>query len=1313
MNIPLDGDIATDENLGQIIDWANVKAAAGGNPPVKPIKQVTNLPIVANRTRGVVWGAERPELLITETLAMHDRRCTDEPDFGSIAAPDPNPNQDTRDYDLDQRLKPRGSLFVELYNPSSPDGNKPAELYGVTPDIDPGTSGNQPSPPGIMLNRLSDLADPTSGEYSPVWRMSVLREPLNGRMPVFKNAQGQLDSGVLHMVDDPSTPEVEGFEPVDPNDRKTVTADFLTIDPDGYNVDMDQAAERHVYFTTGRNYATGAGSDDNRSNDDNAEYEPTNPLSAGEWQYKDATGMLLPNPIPVVNQLHVRVPPLPRPREVVVAGTTHIVPTAKRYFIARNERVDNPANPNPNDVDATIAPILPGRYAVVGSSGLQLRGVGASTMPADDLQVTERYVTPISRDKLQPEESTGDRETIGRLPGTRRIELWPNINGNPNVQQVLVAENGGPEFVRLNNNTVVNATDPDHDGDPTDTLPNQRLVDPAVAIPVEDLSVSEPVDGYPSITYRQLYEKNNPVNSRNQEIPYPAPSTTPRSAPNGEGVYPKPYEVTAEGDLAYADPYDRPLDTDFELVRNGTTQNYRSIHLQRLANPTLPWNPLPYDSAGNLHPMYRAWLPVNPYRTVDSQSVDITAYNGASKLERTNLPVGNPGFNPTFSNNDPLQANILAPITATQFLDAPDHEIWAMILLMKLHNPPIPIANSPTELRDFGDADINSVESPLNKLEEIEDPGARGLLTGLVVEELPRDQRKFPDGMVEGWSWHMNRRVLPDDQLPGVTPNSFRQWLHFKSLERGFHNSNYFKYPKPGASYAMVGGNPPEIAANLEGWAPDLSVLPRTLWKQERPNARMFLQGTSGIVDASDLKTVAGRLALSGVSTTGLTDAQISRNQLIWPTLLTSTSGDEPVFDYVLEQTLGFINDSFAPDMERVDVSGANGQIATTVLDDASGPKLGAPEVAVQSNFPNRRPADPVTYGTDPLKEVRNSQRDAAKLNGGSQPIAQASLHQAAVDNGDVALDTKLTKEFYERRRLLMKSTFPWFSWNDRPLVSAEEIMQVPAESSSLMLRDYSLPSLFTANASVAVSSPATPAAGVAMQIAVQHAPFGHLLNLFTSATMPAVAITNPLAPTGPSNFNRILDYVEVPSRYVGTDTLLSPEIFNDVPVLTAFPTEPVGTDMTGPTDPRYKFQPPFNKVSRQRDPGKVNLNTVTGRRTHHRWIRASSASLRRILVRSLRRHHAPLWRQQSARRGKKRAAAQPLRPGVARHRTQPPRLRTVQRDATGDPAENSVDKLDTVRRDVRLRSEQKLSICFLEPVPLRRCWRFGAVGPT
>jgi hypothetical protein len=62
----------------------------------------------------------------------------------------------------------------------------------------------------------------------------------------------------------------------------------------------------------------------------------------------------------------------------------------------------------------------------------------------------------------------------------------------------------------------------------------------------------------------------------------------------------------------------------------------------------------------------------------------------------------------------------------------------------------------------------------------------------------------------------------------------------------------------------------------------------------------------------------------------------------------------------------------------------------------------------------------------------------------------------------------------------------------------------------------------------------------------------------------------------------------------------LTAEVFNDVMATAAntMGTEAVGTNLTGFDDPRYSFQPPFNKISRERDPGRVNLNTVTGRRT-------------------------------------------------------------------------------------------------------------------
>jgi hypothetical protein len=97
--------------------------------------------------RQVVWGCERPELLITETLAFHDDRT--QPDAGS-------------DGNDDQRLQPRGSFFVELYNPWSNDERLPAEFY-----FDHSPPGTGTWQTGVMLNKVSPLGS------DPVWRIAV------------------------------------------------------------------------------------------------------------------------------------------------------------------------------------------------------------------------------------------------------------------------------------------------------------------------------------------------------------------------------------------------------------------------------------------------------------------------------------------------------------------------------------------------------------------------------------------------------------------------------------------------------------------------------------------------------------------------------------------------------------------------------------------------------------------------------------------------------------------------------------------------------------------------------------------------------------------------------------------------------------------------------------------------------------------------------------------------------------------------------------------------------------------------------------
>ena len=127
---------------------------AGGNPWEVNGDLIANEPEVAGTVKsGVVWGCERPEMLITETLAFHDRRTQD------LDTDESGKNTAAGDPHFDQQVKPQGSLFIELYNPWTGKENRPAELY-ATMKID-----------GVDHKGIDLRA--TAGN-SPVWRMIVV-----------------------------------------------------------------------------------------------------------------------------------------------------------------------------------------------------------------------------------------------------------------------------------------------------------------------------------------------------------------------------------------------------------------------------------------------------------------------------------------------------------------------------------------------------------------------------------------------------------------------------------------------------------------------------------------------------------------------------------------------------------------------------------------------------------------------------------------------------------------------------------------------------------------------------------------------------------------------------------------------------------------------------------------------------------------------------------------------------------------------------------------------------------------------------------
>ena len=95
--------------------------------------------------------------------------------------------------------------------------------------------------------------------------------------------------------------------------------------------------------------------------------------------------------------------------------------------------------------------------------------------------------------------------------------------------------------------------------------------------------------------------------------------------------------------------------------------------------------------------------------------------------------------------------------------------------------------------------------------------------------------------------------------------------------------------------------------------------------------------------------------------------------------------------------------------------------------------------------------------------------------------------------------------------------------------------------------------------------------------------PFAYLLDFF-----------HAVGGAAPSHFYRVLDYVEVRSPFVGAETWLSPTQF-------------------GATGPQL-FRAPFNYVSNYRDPGKVNINTITSQAV---WDAVVNCQRRRLLSRN------------------------------------------------------------------------------------------------
>lgn len=183
---------------------------------------------------GIVFGCERPELLLTETLAFHDRRTEDrddeQPDEGQEAAKTDDADEQKRDTEFDQRLRPQGSLFIELYNPWSRYEAPSGEIHtlkGGIPAVD--LSRTTPAP-------TTGAAPGTAPRQDPVWQILVTKRRFN-----------------LPKADTPDPEEVDALGEENPKAERAI----YFANPAGLPATADcEARVRHYSSTAATGVAT-------------------------------------------------------------------------------------------------------------------------------------------------------------------------------------------------------------------------------------------------------------------------------------------------------------------------------------------------------------------------------------------------------------------------------------------------------------------------------------------------------------------------------------------------------------------------------------------------------------------------------------------------------------------------------------------------------------------------------------------------------------------------------------------------------------------------------------------------------------------------------------------------------------------------------------------------------------------------------------------------------------------------------------------------------------------------------------------------
>ena len=532
--------------------------------------------------QNVVWGMERPEVEISETLAFHDKRLR----AGLVTAAgstdadgqqtDEFATTGTPDNDMDQFRIPQGSAYVELRSLRTQNG------VGGT------VNGSRPSYPAeLFTNGQLDLGRTvgSGNAESPVWRLAVA----NG---LGTPAGSNLSSSVRWLYDAARVGKLHRAK--DPGGDYATQMDYLTDDGMGGPIDWTNPTDVDNLYTEWQRAAQVA------------EVRPV--LSGGVEAVSLADDDLdptTPDAATLTYSRFVWFTDISNTGLNVLNNAASAMKPQNVYF-----KRGAPAGAS-NDVQAIYnarALLAPGQFAIVAPRAETVLGQTTAVSVTNPHHDPSDQRIRLARLNLSPAQSLFKVDYTGlSSTGQPLIPRYEDYNGTTraindfHVNSVLpiVAETYYPNEVASDTIPSVGRWKTYRDN--TADSQEVRL----------GFNISEPLPGpnYYRAPTDRIHASTHPA---------PAGSGTAVAYPLVDGYRDNANTDPTTGNYHPDEPLDHPTTNPIEppLELNGwdsmgTHQEAAVVLLQRLADPTQPWHPVD-----------------NPYLTMDFAPMDLTTFNG-------------------------------------------------------------------------------------------------------------------------------------------------------------------------------------------------------------------------------------------------------------------------------------------------------------------------------------------------------------------------------------------------------------------------------------------------------------------------------------------------------------------------------------------------------------------------------------------------------------------------------------------------------------------------------------------------------------